>query len=213
MTVFLYHVGQTSNMDSREETDSQVQVHNMVEACEGQLFTDNTTIPLEPNSVSDGVMGTLSVIVTESQVPVGMPVTSRAISFGQQMYIIQSDTKQGAGNALAHGFVLSGNTLSATSGATGEAMIMSGSPGENIITRHTMPELEFTGETTAIDDGEDLTVTYQRLQSGAVSESGIVTTGENRKSLIRHQNAFLNEKHETFLAYYPFISLDPKFPF
>ncbi|PVD29325.1 hypothetical protein C0Q70_11922 [Pomacea canaliculata] len=169
-------------MDSREETDSQVQVHNMVEACEGQLFTDNTTIPLEPNSVSDGVMGTLSVIVTESQVPVGMPVTSRAISFGQQMYIIQSDTKQGAGNALAHGFVLSGNTLSATSGATGEAMIMSGSPGENIITRHTMPELEFTGETTAIDDGEDLTVTYQRLQSGAVSESGIVTTADSMES-------------------------------
>lgn len=156
-----------------------------------QLYSANTPLILDTSAISinnGSVMDTQNVIVTTTGVTGTEATTTRAITIGSQMYIIQSDPTQDAEGNLDHqAFVLQPedivSSVSSAPTTQGETISMQ-SAGEEVVLGEggdAMTRVDYVAEPSGAVDGTQDAGTFQSLQVAEEGVAGDISPGRHRQ--------------------------------
>lgn len=175
-------------MDSSEETQptatADSTAEDSMEEVEDQgehLYSTDAPMILDPSAMSinsSGVIDAQNVIVTTSAMSSTEVATTRAITIGSQMYIIQTDPSHSGDAGLdQHAFVLQPDVVSSVgsiSTSQGEAISLQSAGEEGAMG----DEGGFSSaESTAVVDASQVAGTFQALQGDEEGVTGVIDTG------------------------------------
>ncbi|KAK7107938.1 uncharacterized protein [Littorina saxatilis] len=174
-------------MDSSEETQptatADSTAEDSMEEAEDQgehLYSTDAPMILDPSAMSinsSGVIDAQNVIVTTSAMSSTEVATTRAITIGSQMYIIQTDPSHSGDASLdQHAFVLQPDVVSSVgsiSTSQGEAISLQSAGEEGAMG----DEGGFSSaESTAVVDASQVAGTFQALQGDEEGVTGVIDT-------------------------------------
>lgn len=176
---------QTTVMADPTTEDSMEEGTNQQE----QLYAASTPLILDTSAISinnSSAMDTQTVMVTTADVTGTEVTTTRAITIGSQMYIIQSDPTQDAEGNLDHqAFVLQPedivSSVNSVPTTQGEAISMQ-STGEEIVMGEggdAMSQVDYTEESAAVVDDTQVAGTFQSLQAAEEGVAGDISPGRH----------------------------------